>query len=58
MSALCNFAIDFVKLERLDGANFSGRQNKLYFLLTPLNVVHVLTIPKFEWTEDETSEIR
>lgn len=53
--SLREFAVDFVKLERFDGANFRWWQKKMYFLLASLKVVmYVLTTPKPYAREDET----
>ncbi|XP_077219661.1 uncharacterized protein LOC143853830 [Tasmannia lanceolata] len=46
---------DFVKLERFNKGNFKRWQKKVHFILTTLKVVYVLTTPKQEIVEDETT---
>lgn len=55
VSSIQDFVVDFVKLESFEGSNFWHWQNKLYFFLTTINVVYMLT-PRLEETEDESLE--
>ena len=49
----------FMKLEKFQGVDFRRWQKKMHFLLTTLNVVHVLSSTAPEEKEDETpAEIR
>ncbi|XP_077215962.1 uncharacterized protein LOC143850616 [Tasmannia lanceolata] len=48
-------AQDFVKLECFNKGNFKRWQKKVHFILTTLKVVYVLTTPKLEIVEDETT---
>ncbi|OMO50560.1 wall-associated receptor kinase 2-like protein [Corchorus olitorius] len=50
---LRELAYDFVKLDRFDGGNFRRWQKRMHFLLSTLNVVHVLTTPRLEESEPE-----
>ncbi|XP_077215670.1 uncharacterized protein LOC143850297 [Tasmannia lanceolata] len=45
---------DFVKLERFNKGNFKRLQKKVYFILTTLKLVYVLTSPKPAEVENET----
>ncbi|KAH7858348.1 hypothetical protein Vadar_022749 [Vaccinium darrowii] len=53
-SSLRKISSDIVKLDWFDGANFMRWQKKIYFLLSSLKVVYVLTTPKPAANEDET----
>ncbi|GKC62922.1 hypothetical protein Tco_1095520 [Tanacetum coccineum] len=46
----------FGKLDKFEGHDFRRWQKKMYFLLTTLNVVYVLTTPMPELMEDATVE--
>lgn len=52
--SLREFAEDFIKFERFDGANFQRWQKNMHSLLASLKVVYVLTTPCPSANEDET----
>ncbi|OMO93884.1 hypothetical protein COLO4_16627 [Corchorus olitorius] len=50
---LRELASNFVKLDRFEAGNFRRWQKKMHFLLSTLNVVHVLTTPRPKESEPE-----
>ena len=46
----------FDKLNKFEGQDFRKWQKKMYFLLTTLKVVYVLSTPMLEFDKDETVE--
>ncbi|GJZ77065.1 zinc finger, CCHC-type containing protein [Tanacetum coccineum] len=51
-----DMTMNFGKLDKVEGHDFRRWQKKMYFLLTTLKVVYVLTTPMSELLEDATVE--
>ncbi|XP_021755928.1 uncharacterized protein LOC110721109 [Chenopodium quinoa] len=56
MSSVKELLTNIVKLKKFDGVEFRRWKKKMYFLLTSLNVAYVISTPRPDEHENETSE--